>query len=230
MQRRQALMVLPVTGKLCLRSVWQRIGVHRTGGAGARLGPLTRGVHRVALRAPQLTDAAAWRFIRLRDRHLIEPFWGSSERSWAERHTEFAWVEEVLTARRNARMGRALSQVIEVDGRFAGQLNLERIDPWARSGEVSVWIDSTLTGREITLVAGHLFAEHVFGQMGLRRVTAPVCVDNAAAARQLQHFGMCREGTMASYLDVGGRRKDHDLWAITSEMWATVRTASPTPR
>lgn len=24
---------------------------------------------------------------------------------------------------------------------------------------------------------------------------------------------------MSSYLDVGGLRRDHDLWAITSEMW-----------
>jgi ribosomal-protein-alanine N-acetyltransferase len=69
---------------------------------------------------------------------------------------------------------------------------------------------------------GMLLADHAFGSLGLRRVTAPVCVDNVAAALAVRHFGMRREGTMESYLDVGGRRKPHDLWAITAEMWAVT--------
>jgi len=60
----------------------------------------------------------------------------------------------------------------------------------------------------------------VFGTLGLRRVTAPICVDNAAAAKRAERVGMRREGTMTSFLDVGGRRRDHDMWAITSDMWA----------
>ena len=43
----------------------------------------------------------------------------------------------------------------------------------------------------------------------------------------IKQGGMRREGTMVSYLDVGGRRKDHDLWAITAEMWAAQKDRIP---
>ena len=128
----------------------------------------------------------------------------------------------MLKARRDARAGRALSLVIEVNGMFAGQLVLERIDWWTCSAEVGVWLDSELLGRGIVLATGKLLARYAFEGLGLRRVTAPVCVENLPAARAVKLFGMRREGTMASYLDVGGRRKDHDLWAITSEMWSRL--------
>lgn len=228
-QAPRSLIALVAAGKLYSRPLRQQIRPHPGGGRGLLLGPVAQGERRVLLRSPRLSDASAWRTIRLRDRELIEPFWVSSGQPWTLRHTERAWVEEVLGARKDARAGRALSLVIEVDGRFSGQFHLANIDTWAHSGEIGVWLDSTLVGRGIILAAGTLLGDHLFGQLGLRRVTAPVCVDNLPASRLVKQFGMRREGTMASYLDVGGQRKDHDLWAITSEMWA-ARGSAPALR
>lgn len=59
-----------------------------------RLGPVVVAGQEVALRSPRLSDAAAWREIRLRDQRLIEPYWVSSALSWPERHTEAIWVDE----------------------------------------------------------------------------------------------------------------------------------------
>ncbi|WP_246122036.1 GNAT family N-acetyltransferase [Pseudonocardia cypriaca] len=209
-------------GRLYSRPIRHSLRVHRSRGSCLRLGPVTAGGHVVVLRPPRFSDVEAWRSIRLRDRCLIEPFWLSSTLSWEERHSDRAWMEEVLSGRANARVGRSLSLVIEVDGAFAGQFNLERIDTGARSAEIGAWLDSTLAGRWIMRAAGQLLADHAFGSMGLRRITAPVCVDNVAAALAVRHFGMCREGTMASYLDVGGRRMPHDLWAITADTWVAT--------
>jgi ribosomal-protein-alanine N-acetyltransferase len=156
----------------------------------------------------------------MRDQKFIEPFWTSSLLPWAERHTERAWVDEFLHARNEARAGRAVPLVIEVDGRFAGQFNLERIDRWAGLAEAGVWIDSTLAGKGVAPCAARLLAGYAFENLGLHRITAPVCIGNAAAAHCAEQVGMRREGTMISYLDVGGRRRDHDLWAMTAEMWA----------
>lgn len=217
------LAVALTAARLYSRPIRQSIQGYRSGAADLQIGPVTHRGHVVLLRSPRLSDESAWRRIRLRDQRLIEPFWLSSPRSWAERHTELAWVEEVLSGRQNARAGRGLSLVVEVDGRFAGQFNLEWIDSGARSAEIGAWLDSTLTGRCIMRTAGLLLAEYAFGSMGLCRITAPICVDNGAAALAVTQFGMRREGTMASYLDVGGRRKPHDLWAITAEMWAARR-------
>ena len=216
----RSLVVLVAAGKLYSRPLRHRIGSHRIPSAAIRLGPVMSAEHRVALRSPRLSDASAWQTLRLRDQHLIEPFWVSSSKSWSRRHTEGAWIDELLHMRKEARAGRALPLVIEVEGRFAGQFNVEHIDCGAQSAEVGVWIDSTLAGQGIALAAANLLAQYVFDILGLRRVTAPVCVDNRPATRLVRQVGMQREGTMASYLDVGGRRKDHDLWAITSTMWA----------
>ena len=225
-----SMVVLATAGKVYSRPFRQQIRSRRAGCSGVLLGPVMHGEHRVVLRCPRLADASAWRSIRLRDQHLIEPFWVSCTQSWAERHTAHAWVEEVLSAHKDARAGRALSQVIEVDGRFAGQFNLARIDSWAQSAEIGVWLDSTLARQGIIAAAGMLLADYSFGPLGLRRVTAPVCVDNVSASRAVKQFGMRQEGTMVSYLDVGGQRKDHDLWALTSEMWAAARGSTPTAR
>ncbi len=215
----RSLAVVFAAGRLYSRPVRHSLRAYRSGRSELWLGPVTRGGHVVALRSPRFSDAAPWRTIRLRDQHLIEPFWLSSTQSWAERHTELTWAEEVLSARRNARAGRSLSLVIDVDGGFAGQFDLTRIDSGAQSAEIGAWLDSTLAGRCIVRAAGALIADHAFGSMGLRRISAPVCVDNVAAALAAMHCGMRREGTMASYLDVGGQRKPHDLWAVTAEMW-----------
>lgn len=224
-QARSSAVVL-AAGRLYSRPLRRSLHSHRSRSSCRRLGPVVVGGHVVVLRPPRFSDVGDWRSIRLRDQPRIEPFWLSSTLSWRDRHTDQAWMEEVLSGRANARAGRSLSLVIEVDGAFAGQFNLERIDNGARSAEIGAWLDSALAGRWIMRAAGMLLAEHAFGPMGLRRITAPVCVDNVAAALAVRHFGMCREGRMASYLDVGGQRKPHDLWAITAEMWAADRSSA----
>lgn len=189
-----------------------------------RLGPIGVAGHQVALRSPRLSDATAWREIRLRDQRLIEPYWVSSTLSWPERHTETMWVDECLQSRKSARAGLALPLVVEVDGRFAGQCNLERIDVRTKTAELGIWLDAQVTGRGVCSVVGVLLADYAIDTLGLRRVTAPICVDNAPAAKRAQRMGMRREGTIAGFLDVGGHRRDHDMWAITSDMWALATT------
>ncbi|QYB03080.1 GNAT family N-acetyltransferase [Rhodococcus sp. USK10] len=195
-----------------------------------RLGPVVVAGQEVALRSPRLSDAPAWREIRLRDQRLIEPYWVSSALSWPERHTEATWVDECLQSRKAARAGSALPLVVEIDGRFAGQCNLERIDVRTKTAELGIWLDARVTGKGVCAGVGVLLAEYAISTLGLRRVTAPICVDNAAAAKRAERMGLRREGTMASFLDVGGRRRDHDLWAITPEMWALApKTGDPHP-
>ncbi|GAF50716.1 GNAT family N-acetyltransferase [Rhodococcus wratislaviensis] len=181
------------------------------------LGPLVVAGHRVALRPPRLSDAPLWREIRLRDRQMIESFWVTSPLSWTERHTDVCWVRECLEMRRASRAGRALPLVIEIDGQFAGQCNLERIDMYSRTAEMGIWLDSHASGRGVATAAGALLLDHAFGALALKRVTAPIRMDNVATARGAERLGFRHEGTMSGFLDVGGRVKDHELWAITSK-------------
>ncbi|MGC4993069.1 GNAT family N-acetyltransferase [Nocardia salmonicida] len=178
------------------------------------LGPVRlRGVT-VRLRPPAFGDFAEWRRIRLRDRACLEPFWFRSSSTWEQRHTATRWVRECLTVRAEAEAGRRVSTVLEIDGRFAGQIELVGIDSGA--AELSVWVDAEVARRGASGLAGSLLLDFGFGAAGLERITAPIAVTNAGARRAVrQRWTM--EAVMAGYFDVGNGRVDHELWSVTSD-------------
>jgi RimJ/RimL family protein N-acetyltransferase len=178
------------------------------------LGPARLHGVTVRLRPPAFGDFAEWRRIRLRDRDCLEPYWFRSPLSWEQRHTPARWVRECLTARAEARAGRRVSTVLEIDGRFAGQLELVGID--ASAAELSVWVDAEVARRGASGLAGSLLLDFGFDTVGLARITAPIAVTNAGARRALrQRWTM--EAVMAGYFDVGSGRVDHELWSVTSD-------------
>lgn len=179
----------------------------------------------VTLRCPRISDAPAWRQLRLQNQAVIEPFWTSSNTCWEQRHTETVWIRECLHSRAVTTAGHALPMVIEVDGRFAGQCNFEWIDMHNGTAEVGIWVDSAHGRSGIGITAATLILEHGFAELGLHRISAPISITNVAAKRLVTRIGLIYEGTMSGYLDVGGRRTDHELWAITADRFARIRDA-----
>lgn len=176
----------------------------------------------VRLRLPRFADAREWRRIRLRDQAAIEPFWVSSGSTWPERHTEAVWIRECLRSRADTKAGNSLPLIVEVDGHLAGQCNLEWIDRHSRTAELGFWVDSTRGGSGIGSTAATMILDYGFTELGLQRISAPISVTNRAAARLVARIGLTYEGTMSGYLDVGGHRTDHDLWAITADRFAHI--------
>ncbi|MCF3940139.1 MULTISPECIES: GNAT family N-acetyltransferase [Gordonia] len=182
-----------------------------------RLGPrIVRG-RKVVLRQPQFGDYAKWRRVRLRDRRYIEPFWVSSDLEWADRHTKRRWIRECIEQRKAAGRSHAVSLVIEVDGRLAGQCAISALDHRTRSGELGVWVDSELAHEGVSGLASAMLVDHMMNSEDLDRVTAPICVDNEPALRSVAKGGMYREAVMRESFDAGGRRRDHQLWAATRD-------------
>ncbi|MFE7797303.1 GNAT family N-acetyltransferase [Nocardia sp. NPDC057440] len=182
-----------------------------------RLGPATLHGVIVVLRPPRIADYTQWRRIRLRDQRTIEPFWTSSPLDWAARHSGKQWVRECLMVRTQARAGRRLSTVIEVAGRFAGQIELVSIEPGAGSAELGLWVDADVARHGFGGLAASLILDFAFGAAGLQRLTAPISPANIATSRGAALMGFRREAMMTRYFDVGGARRDHELWAITKE-------------
>jgi RimJ/RimL family protein N-acetyltransferase len=182
-----------------------------------RLGPQKICGLSVVLRQLRFDDFAEWRRIRLRDQRLIEPFWVSSPLDWASRHSQRRWLYEWLEQRDGARSGRSLSLGIEVDGRFAGQFDLGSISPYTRSAELGVWVDAELAHHGVGTLAAAMMLDFGFEALALERITAPISVDNAPASNGAASVGLIREAVMADYFDVGGRRRDHALWAATRD-------------
>lgn len=167
------------------------------------------------MRSPRPSDHAAWRAARLRDRKLIEPYWHSSDLDWAQRHTEREWIHEYVAVRAEVRAGRQFSGIIEIDGRFAGQCELCRLDTRAGSAELSIWIDSRFARHGFSCVAAALVLAHGFDRLGLERIAAPIAPDNGPALAFATRLGFVREALLARYFDAGGTRSDHELWSLT---------------
>lgn len=193
-----------------------------------QLGPARLHGCTLILRPPRFSDFAQWRRLRLHDRALIEPFRPSSPLAWAEQHTEKRWVREVLETNSLAREGKRLATVIEIDGRFAGQVEIGHIDRHIRQGELAIWLDAALARHGFGGLAASSILDFGFDVLGLERIIAPIHPENIAAAAGAMELGFVPEARMTRYRDVGGQRTDHLLYALTraelpskgfTEMW-----------
>src|ERR1700754_2386083 len=101
----------------------------------------------VELRPVRLRDGAQWSRIRLADRAHLEPWEPSTEVNWDVRHAISQWPAVCSGLRSEARKGRMLPYVIEVDGEFSGQLTIGNVIHGAlRSAWIGYWVASSGTG------------------------------------------------------------------------------------
>ena len=108
--------------------------------------------------------------------------------------------------------------VIELDGRFCGQLTVGNIVRGAlRSAWIGYWVEKEVDGRGVATAALALGLDHCFGPVGLHRVEATVRPENEPSRAVLRNVGFREEGVLQRYLDVDGRWRDHLLVAMTVE-------------
>lgn len=184
----------------------------------AVLGPVHLPFGAVRLRPLRRRDGAPWQQIRLRDELLIAPWDASSRLSWADRHNYHMWVAHRSVLARSARRGEVLPFAITVDGRFVGQVTVGGIQRGAlNSGWVGYWVDSSVSRHGIASSAVALAVGHALGPVGLHRIEATISPENYASLGVVRHLGFRQEGYLVRYLDVGGKWRDHLLFAITAE-------------
>ena len=182
------------------------------------VGPLRVAAGEVKLRPIRLRDAAHWSRIRLAEREHLERWEPTTDADWTVRHAISAWPALHSGLRAEARSGRMLPYVIEVDGRFAGQLTIGNVTHGAlRSAWIGYWVSTELTGGGVATGALALGLDHCFGPVHLHRVEATVRPENAASRRVLAKAGFREEGLLKRYLDVDGDWRDHLLVAMTVE-------------
>jgi RimJ/RimL family protein N-acetyltransferase len=98
-----------------------------------------------------------------------------------------------------------LPYVIELDGRFQGQLTIGNVAHGAlRSAWIGYWVSSEVTGAGVATGALALGLDHCFGPVGLHRVEATVRPENIASRRVLAKVGFREEGLLRRYLNVDG--------------------------
>lgn len=172
----------------------------------------------VGLRPVRFRDGAQWSRMRLSDRQHLEPWEPGSEASWELRHALSSWPAVCSGLRGEARRGRMLPFVIELDGQFAGQITIGNVTHGAlRSAWIGYWVAKQFTGGGVATAALALGLDHAFGPVLLHRVEATVRPENAASRAVLARAGFREEGLLKRYLDVDGGWRDHLLVAITVE-------------
>lgn len=177
---------------------------------------MTAGV--VRLRPVRLRDAAQWSRIRLADRAHLEPWEPTTGVDWETRHALSSWPAVCSGLRGEARRGRMLPLVIELDGQFAGQLTIGNVTHGAlRSAWIGYWVARSVTGGGIATAAVALGIDHAFGPVMLHRLEATVRPENVASRAVLRKAGFREEGLLRRYLEVDGAWRDHLLVAITVE-------------
>ncbi len=135
-------------------------------------------------------------------------------RSWAERHQPSSWPPLFAVLKSEAKRGTILPFVIELDGRYVGQLTVGNIQRGAvRTAWIGYWVDEAHSGKGIATAAVALGVDHCFGPVGLHRLDATVQPANEASQKVLKHIGFRQEGLLVRYMDVNKRWRDHLLFA-----------------
>lgn len=167
------------------------------------------------LRPLRRRDARVWSQVRAANAAWLAP-WEATHPEESGRPPTFAQMTRSFT--REARAGRMLPWVMEVEGRLAGQLTVAGIT-WGslRAAHVGYWVDQRLAGRGITPTAVAMASDYCFLTLGLHRIEINIRPDNHASLRVVDKLGFRSEGVRVRYLHIDGGWRDHLSFALTTE-------------
>ncbi|WP_182262638.1 GNAT family N-acetyltransferase [Rhodococcus sp. UFZ-B548] len=159
------------------------------------VGPIIIGSGRLRLREPSPLDGLAWSRLRLADaERLAARIEGlvpvDDAARWAEQNRPDNWMTVHRTAMQRIELGLGWSWVVEVDNRFAGQMELTGLTQApTRAVRVGAWIGHKFTGRGVGSAALALALDHAFSSEGVQLVEAFVDSDNEHSRRALLSMG-----------------------------------------
>lgn len=169
---------------------------------------------RLRLRPLTSRDGRHWCQQRLLDEALLRPVEPTAHDGWEAAHSPAAWRAFFSGIRSSARRGDVVPLVIELDGRFVGQVTLGTIQHGSVSDcWIGYWVFSAEQGRGVATAACALGTDHAFRRLGLHRVTATFLPDNPASGRVLELNGFREEGYLRANLHIDGRWRDHHFVA-----------------
>lgn len=166
------------------------------------------------LRPIRVRDARALERELLANRAWLRPWEATNPvapMSWDTRGS----IRGLLAA---ARTGSGLPFVVEVDGEFAGQLNVSGMTYGSlASATIGYWVAARFAGRGVTPTAVALATDHVFFSLGLHRMEICIRPENAASLRVVEKLGFRYEGCRRRYIHIDGDWRDHLCFALVRE-------------
>ena len=169
---------------------------------------------RLTLRLPEMGDHAAWAMLRRGGEEFLREW----EPSWSADHfSRRAFRNRVYWAWRARDEGRALALFLirRQDSRLAGAITLDNIRRGpSQSAQVGYWIGPEFARQGLMREALTAVVHHAFTMMDLSRIEAACLPENVASRALLERAGFREEGVAEGYLQIGGRWREHVLYAI----------------
>jgi ribosomal-protein-alanine N-acetyltransferase len=171
----------------------------------------------IVLRPLQVSDAREWRQLRLRNASWLKP-WDATVPPGAAggRATTFRAL-----ARRLVQLGKegsAMPFVLEVSGRFAGQVTVNNIVRGsAQFASIGYWLDREYAGRGIMARAVAMAIDHCFFTAGLHRIEIAIRPENSNSLRIVEKLEIREIGYAPYFLHIDGAWRDHRIFAVTVE-------------
>jgi ribosomal-protein-alanine N-acetyltransferase len=107
----------------------------------------------------------------------------------------------------------------EKDGRIAGFVNINNVVRGGfRCGALGYGAFAHAAGRGLLSEGLALVIRYAFGPMDLHRLEANIRPGNDPSLRLVARLGFRLEGYSPDFLFIDGSWRDHERWAITSEM------------
>jgi len=107
------------------------------------------------------------------------------------------------------------------DGLIVGQISIMMIErgPF-QNGTLGYWIGKPYARKGWGAEMLGLAIDHAFGTMELERLEANIIPSNAASRALARSLGLRNEGYSKNYLEIDGKRRDHERWAILASEWS----------
>ena len=168
---------------------------------------------RLTLRLPAHPDFRRWADLRAASADALQPW----EPRWADDHlSRKAFTNRVYWAARAHGQGTALALMLErrEDGALVGALTLDNIRRGpAQTGTMGYWTGAPFQRQGYMREALEAVGHHAFHRLDLSRLEAACLPENAASRALLERVGFKYEGVAQAYLQIGGRWRNHVLYA-----------------
>jgi [ribosomal protein S5]-alanine N-acetyltransferase len=171
----------------------------------------------VVLRPYRVTDAQAWREIRVRNAQWLRRWEMTDPESPRYPSTLKSYLAILAAMRRDALLGHALSWAITFGDELVGHASLGGI-VWGsdRTGLLGTWVDEKFARHGIGSLAAAMVVDHGFQDVRLHRIVASVQPGNTASRQGVEKY-FREEGLLVRQSYVDGEWRDHLCYALTAE-------------
>lgn len=168
---------------------------------------------RMVLRAPRQSDYAEWFKVREASADFLdpwEPVRGAEYLSRASFRQRLNWGKRLIHEKRAL----PLFLVRRQDGQVLGGINLDNFQHGvSQACTVGYWMGAAFARQGYMAEALPAVVNHAFAQLEIGRVQAGCLPENAPSRALLEKSGFKYEGVAQSYLQIGGRWRNHVLYA-----------------